>query len=280
MKQDPKFTEQLQVWMNTPDSQKNWEEGALLLLQLSGNRIMYRNISFNPKGKAEFIKGQLQKYLNFRLQQLTKDQVNEMQSQVDEIVEKVIKPAIKREQSQKYMNSAEREQIRQSGKPAESSEFQDFKAGKRADHDALPAEVQALYVENLDLVHRMRELHLKLRTLSLDNATCPDSERYPFLKELIALDKKRVANWDIYDHFVIGVTPVPESVATDTEAVVDNPEGITDATAEDTTAAPEASEGEGSAATAESEPAPKAARAPRKAKATTAKRTTKKAAKK
>ena len=234
MKQDPKFTEQLQAWMNTPDSQKNWEEGALLLLQLSGNRIMYRNISFNPKGKAEFIKGQLQKYLNFRLQQLTKDQVNEMQSKVDEIVEKVIKPA-------------------------ETNEFAEFKAGKRADHDSLPAEVQALYVENLDLVHRMRELHLKLRTLSLDNATCPDSERYPFLKELIALDKKRVANWDIYDHFVIGVSPVPESVAADTEAVVDNPEGLTDS--EPAVTGPEAS-AEGKEAP---EPAPKPAKSPKTA---------------
>ena len=92
---------------------------------------------------------------------------------------------------------------------ANPEEFADFKAGKRADHDDFPAEIQALYVENLDIVHRMRELHLKLRTLSLDNATCPDSERYPFLKEIIALDKKRVENWDIYDHFIVG-TPVLE----------------------------------------------------------------------
>ena len=49
-KQDPKFTEQLQDWINTPDAQKNWDEGAILLLQLSGNKIMYRNISVNPKG--------------------------------------------------------------------------------------------------------------------------------------------------------------------------------------------------------------------------------------
>lgn len=189
MKQNAKFTEKLQTWMNTPDDQKNWAEGALLLLQLSGNQIMYRNISVNPKGKAEFIKGQLKKYLNFRLQQLTSSQVQEMQSQVDEIVKKVIKP-----------ND-------QNGK---SEEFADFKAGKRADHDQLPDEIKALYVENLDFVHRMRELHLKLRSLSLENASCPDSERYPFLKEIIALDKKLHANWDTYDHFVLGVSTVPE----------------------------------------------------------------------
>ena len=191
MNQDPQFTSKLQAWVNTPDSQKDWDEGALLLLQLSGNRIMYHNISINPKGKAEFIKGQLQKYLNFRLQKLTRDQVCQMQSEVDEIVKKVIKPA-----ADSSTESTDK-----------SEEFAEFKAGKRPDHDNLPDEIQALYVENLDIVHRMRELHMKLRSLSLDNATCPDSERYPFLKEIIALDKKRVQNWDIYDHFIPG-TPV------------------------------------------------------------------------
>ena len=29
----------------------------------------------------------------------------------------------------------------------------------------------------------------------------PDSERYPFLKELIALDKRLHSNWEQYDHY-------------------------------------------------------------------------------
>ena len=208
MKQDPKFTEKLQGWLNTPDSQKDWSEGATLLLQLSGNKIMYRNISVNPKGKAEFIKGKLQQYLNFRLKELTKDQVQEMQSEVDEIVANVIKPfAVVESLNLDAANTGK------------SEEFAEFKAGKRADHDFLPAEIQALYVENLDLIHRMRELHMKLRSLSLEDATCPDSERYPFLKEIIALDKKRVSNWDVYDHFIIGVTPINETPTSDSENV-------------------------------------------------------------
>lgn len=76
--------------------------------------------------------------------------------------------------------------------------------GKREDHDSLPDEVKAKYVENLSILQRMRELHLRLRSLSLDSATCPDSERYPFLKELISLDKKLHANWEAYDTYVIG----------------------------------------------------------------------------
>ena len=266
MNQDPKFTETLQAWMNTPDAQKNWDEGAILLLQLSGNRIMYRNISVNPKGKAEFIKGQLQKYLNFRLQKLTHDQVADMQTKVDDIVKNVIKPAGKSE-----IDVANK-----------SEEFADFKAGKRPDHDDLPEEIQALYVENLDIVHRMRELHLKLRTLSLDNATCPDSERYPFLKEIINLDKKRVANWDIYDHFIPG-TPVAGSVNPDSDSVnpnedsekdSDNPSGESDNPNVNSVNPNELTEGSPKEAPAE-EQTPAEAK-PKKAKAST-KRTEKKA---
>ena len=78
----------------------------------------------------------------------------------------------------------------------------EHKTGKRIDHDSLPDEIKAKYVENLSILQRMRELHLKLRSLSLDTSPCPDSERYPFLKELINLDKKMHANWEEYDHFV------------------------------------------------------------------------------
>lgn len=79
---------------------------------------------------------------------------------------------------------------------------EDFRKGKRADHDQLPEEIQARYVENLDLLRRMRELHLRLRSLSIEQVSCPDNERYPFLKELIALDKQLHENWNVYDHFV------------------------------------------------------------------------------
>ena len=170
---DAKFTQMVQDWLNTPDERRDYAQGALLLLRLTGNQIMYRNLMANPRRNAEFIERQLQKRLSFRLQQLTHAQVEEMQRQVDVIAKKVLTP-----------NSGE-----------------NFKQGKRDDHDNLPDEIQALYVENLGIVQRMRELHLKLRSLSLENVTCPDSERYPFLKELIALDKKLHSNWETYDHY-------------------------------------------------------------------------------
>ena len=173
---DAKFTQQIQDWLNTPAEQRDNAQGALLLLRLTGNQIQYRNLMANPKRNAQFIEYQLQKRLNFRLQKLTHEQVEEMQQQVNVIVQKRL--------SLKDDNPAS-----------------DFRKGKRGDHDQLPDEIQALYVENLGIVQKMRELHLKLRSLSLENAPCPDSERYPFLKELIALDKRLHSNWETYDHY-------------------------------------------------------------------------------
>ena len=175
---DKNFTEQLQAWLALPREERDWDAGALMLLQLSGNKIMYHNISVNPIGKAEFIEGKLQQYLDFRLAELTHEQVKEMQQQVADIVK-------------------QRTEFK-----SEDNEAKSFKAGKRADHDTLPAEIKALYVENLDIVHRMRELHLKLRTMSTSDSACADSDRYPFLKEFIKLDKKLHDNWNVYDHFV------------------------------------------------------------------------------
>ena len=175
------FTEKIQQWLDTPHEQRDYEQGALYLLKLNGNQIMYRNLMSNPRGKAEFIEYHLRKHYNFRVKDLTHAQVVAMDKQVEEIVKK--------------HNTF-----------TEDNPAKEFKQGKRGDHDTLPEEIQALYVENLSLLQRMREVHLKLRTLSTADAPCPDSERYPFLKELIELDTRLHANWDRYDHYVAGNT--------------------------------------------------------------------------
>ena len=176
---DNKFTELIKKWLETPSNQRDYSVGALYLLKLSGNQIMYRNIVAQLDRRHEFVDYQIQKYYNFRVQALTHAQVEEMQQQVDVIVAEHISLA---------------------------ANADEHKTGKRDDHDSLPDEIKAKYVENLSILQRMRELHLKLRSLSLDTAPCPDSERYPFLKELIELDKKMHANWEEYDHYVIGTS--------------------------------------------------------------------------
>ena len=176
---DNKFTELIKQWLETPSDQRDYSVGALYLLKLSGNQIMYRNIVAQLDRRHDFVDYQIQKYYNFRVQALTHAQVEEMQQQVDVIVAEHISLA---------------------------ANADEHKTGKRDDHDSLPDEIKAKYVENLSILQRMRELHLKLRSLSLDTSPCPDSERYPFLKELIDLDKKMHANWEEYDHYVIGTS--------------------------------------------------------------------------
>ena len=171
------LTDKLQDFLDTPREDRDWNEGAILLLQLTNNTIMYRNLSINPKGKAEFIEGKLRAFLKSRREVEPHDEVIILQEQVNAIIE----------------NRTEFK---------EDNEAKEFKAGKRADHDRLPEDIQALYVENLDLVHRMRELHLRLRLLSDSTKQVPAAERKPLLDEFINLDKKLHANWDAYDHFV------------------------------------------------------------------------------
>ena len=68
------FTKQVQDWLNTAADERDNAQGALLLLKLTGNQIMYRNLMANPKRNAQFIEYQLQKRLNFRLAKLTHEQ--------------------------------------------------------------------------------------------------------------------------------------------------------------------------------------------------------------
>lgn len=172
---DHKFTESIKQWLDTPEAERDYELGALYLLKLSGNRILYRTIMVNPAGKKEHIEYQLQKYYDFRVRELTHDQVAELSAQAERIVKEHIPLAAKSDSAPK---------------------------GKRPDHDSLPPEITALYDENLSILRRMREVHLRLRSLSLENATCPDSERYPFVKEIVELDKKLHKNWEVYDSYV------------------------------------------------------------------------------
>ena len=171
----------VKAYLDAKPEERNLEEGALMVLQLTNNRIMYQNFMRRPKQYASRIEYELRKKYQFYLQQVTHEEVKEMSAQVEHIVEE--------------------HHI--------TSENEEFKKGKRVDHDALPVEIQALYAENLSIMQQMRRLHTQLQLLSVENSTCPDSERYPFLKELIALDKRYHANWEQYDHFKVGA-PLPE----------------------------------------------------------------------
>lgn len=188
IKRDHRFTERLGLWLKAAPDERDYAEGCTMFLQLTGRVVMYKNllaVRDMPRLETE-----LQAKYDFRVRGLTHVQVSEMSAHVEKIVES-LELSDDRETGSCSLNS----------RPSSL----DFKRGKRPDHDTLPPDIQALYVENLSVLRRMREVHLRLRSLSLVDHPCPDSERYPFLKELIELDKKYRGNWKAYDEYEASV---------------------------------------------------------------------------
>ena len=211
------FTATLQSYLNTPAAERDLQQGATYFLQLSGNQVMYRNIIANLRGNADVLFYQLNKYLQFRLAALTHQQVLDMSKQADDIIAHHhldkrettnVRSTNIRETNIRETNIREAENVsaanhQREADNASAASDTDFRRGKRLDHDSLPLEIQALYAENLPILQQMRNIHAQLQVITA-NATadyCPDSDRYPLLKELIALDKRYHANWKKYDSY-------------------------------------------------------------------------------
>lgn len=189
------LTPKIKEWLDTPADQRDIAAGAELLLRVNRNRILYNNILRNPAKHAPTLEYHLQKILKQRLIDTTHEEVARMMATVDGIAE------------QHGFSRSTR------------SEFQ---RGKRADHDMLPPEVQQLYVDNADIMRRMRDAHTRLRMINPTNSTCPDSDRYPLAKDIIKLDLQYRDNWNLYDHYVKG-TPLAATVrAVDTRTSAKN----------------------------------------------------------
>lgn len=175
---DTKLTQDMQDWLNAKPADRSFEKGAEMVLKLTNNRFMHQNIMVRKDFKM--IEYQLRKYLPKRLQEFTHEEVVAMKKQATAIAEK------------RHLDVARKKL---------ESEQKEFKKGKREDHDALPEEIQALYAENLNILHRMRECHLQARKVALADKPCSDCDIYPFVKELIDLDKRYRANWETYDNY-------------------------------------------------------------------------------
>lgn len=178
------LTPQIKEWLDTEPSQRNLQRGADLLLRITRNKILYTNITRNIARHGGTIEYHLNKIYKARLNDITHAQVRSMMVEVDAIA------------GARGLDS-----------PEGSSKRSEFQRGKRADHDELPDEIKQLYVDNADILRKMRECHVRLRMITPENSTCPDSDRYPWAKEIIALDTLYRENWNRYDHYVKG-TPV------------------------------------------------------------------------
>jgi hypothetical protein len=178
------LTPKIKEWLAADPDKRDLKAGAELLLRITRNRILYANIMRNPVAKASLLEYHLQKILKNRLIDTTHEEVKLLMGQVDAIA---------------------------SARGLSASTRTPFQNGKRADHDELPDEVKQLYVDNAEIMRRMREAHTRLRMINPQNSTCPDSDRYPLAKAIIEYDRRYRDNWNVYDHYVKG-TPMAATV--------------------------------------------------------------------
>lgn len=166
-------------WHTSSAENRDYHAGLALLADVSGNRFYLFSIR-SPQNKKDFIDYQLSKYIK-RCIGGNPQETKEISLKVNEIVEKNISLAAAKDEA------AHR--------------------GRRDDHDSLPVEIQALYIENLDILRQIRDIHLRLRLINEQEASCDveghsfDSDRVPFMKKIIDLDKKMHDNWKKYDTY-------------------------------------------------------------------------------
>lgn len=173
---DEKFTKDLQQYLTTPREERDYERGALLLLQLNRNRFMHAHLL--RRKNWEKLEYELKKHLNIRLEGLTTREVQEME---------------KRELPRIRLSMEVRRPILSTDKDFTGGTYK----GRREDHDNLPVEVQALYERNADLYFKMKQTFETLKTME-DKTAC---DRHELLTILVALDKEYRQNWNTYDTF-------------------------------------------------------------------------------
>ena len=73
---DKKLQKKIQDWLESPFDSRNIEEGALCLLKINRNQIMYRNAVMHPAKYAKHIEYQLKKYYNKNVARSTASRAN------------------------------------------------------------------------------------------------------------------------------------------------------------------------------------------------------------
>lgn len=200
---DPKFTEKLKKWFDCEHTDANIREGALLLLQMNNNRHLYQLINFDPQGKLELLKYELQKHLNYRIEGMTIDDVRNYDKAVTPVLQTAVDKTSEADKIAKQLAPH---------LPVVESENLDsivpsaiVAKGKRVDHDQLPENIQAIWDNNCALWKKIKE-HFeacKAYDMSCDRYEGLHAADEDFKRMLLTLKEEYYAYkqaMDVYDH--------------------------------------------------------------------------------
>lgn len=171
---DNAFTERIQAYLALDPAKQDIKVGADMLLAMNGDKFLHGRILAHPDLMRRTLIAKLNKYLLVRLDGLTRSEVVVMEQRVTAAARADVDAHQKRTVADA---------------PAH--------AGRRPDHDSLPADIRSLYERNGDIFRRLRATFETLKKMEHE-AAC---DRYEFLKILDGLDKEYRANWEAYDGY-------------------------------------------------------------------------------
>ena len=226
MNVDPKFTKEIQDWLNQePLPVNSASAGASLLLRIAPRNQAYaRYLSMSlqrPEAIIDKIAYELKQHLKYRLDGLTLDEVNILDREVVPEAEKLLehgKPAA--EDDALVLDEDKKPVIPIQVNISEDSEEPCFvrQLGRREDHDKLPEEIQQLWIDNGNLYKDIKALFEELKAMN----DLPSCQRYDKLQLLASMDAKYFKQMAAYDEAVVDTTTPTTPSTENTETTLDN----------------------------------------------------------
>lgn len=187
---DPKFTKEIQDWLNKAEhSDDDVLAGAQLLKRINPQNATYRRwlqmAASRPKYIVAHIERELKTHLRYRLDGLTLEQVNRLDNAVVPAAEKILgggAPLLVGDED-----------------AGENTEDAPKKLGRREDHEQLPDEIKQLWNSNGELYKQIKAVFEELKSME----DLPSCQRYDKLAILDEMDKKYISQMAKYDSYKI-----------------------------------------------------------------------------
>lgn len=195
---DKKLTQRVQKWLKSPEKYvTNIEEGATLLLKFTRNQFLYASALRNPERMKDKVAYELKKFLRLQLDGTTAAAVAKMVPEVMAAAAHTV--AVGAPDAAPDGAPASEEGSTASIRPdSPVATLPDQpRLGRRADHDRLPAGIQALWTANGERWHKIRQAYNELQ--SLIDAHAQPCDLYERLKLLSELDTAYRADMAKYD---------------------------------------------------------------------------------
>lgn len=191
---DQKFTEELSKWLSTPRDERDVVAGAELLMRITGNRQFYATAIVRPHVVHDHVEYELQKHLAIRQEGHNVETLRNLER---ELLAECAEEFSAASSESPVEEQAAEEAADAYAVPREGLVVSSPKRGRRADHDELPAEIQALYDDNATRYEQMRKVYQQLLTMA-DAEPCDRKEHIFQLDQLV---KAWAAAWEAYDRY-------------------------------------------------------------------------------